>query len=605
MKIPILSSLHIPNFFKRSTESIDEIVSKKVSIELAKAEKKQQVSPIRFNPMYSLTPEGRQAEGGWKKSYPYGVNFKTIRELSDYYPIARACIEYRKSQITQLDWNISPVEISNETIENENNRKIMKEVRSFLKKPLGKSNTMNFTYFIKQIMEDLLVIDAVAIYRKRNRKGDVIGYLPVDASTIELILQSDGTLPDPPEFAYLQRIEGAEYTRLTTDELIYTMMNPRTYTAFGFSPLETLIIIVTTALKLQSFNLSFLTEGNVPEGFVTVPRDIASSRDQLSEWQNAWDAMLSGDPRFQRKLKFLPEGMKYEPTIKASDMNFERFEKWLLQNTCAVYGVSPTAIGFNFETNRSAGDTSFEAGKERGLFPTALFVKELMDRIIQEDLGYIDFEFTWSNINPTNRADEAKVVTSLVNGGLMAIDEWRLGEGLKPTGAKDPFIMTPIGPIFVKDLAKQSASGQMPILPYKPPVAAAGASDSAGNALGVPNVPPAAKEPNTKTPAKKVEEVESEEIVKELRRWRKAAINDLKAEKKPREFKTDLIDLRTKDIIFQSLQKANSREKIEMIFNPFISSSSQSDTSLLNLYDDIDLVLNEKGYSEITSRQAL
>ncbi|GAJ20004.1 unnamed protein product, partial [marine sediment metagenome] len=58
-----------------------------------------------------------------------------------------------------------------------------------------------------------------------------------------------------------------------------------------------------------SFNLSYLTEGNVPEGFVKLPRDIASSRDQLKEWQDAWDAMLAGDPRFQRKLKFLPEGL--------------------------------------------------------------------------------------------------------------------------------------------------------------------------------------------------------------------------------------------------------------------------------------------------------
>ena len=107
-------------------------------------------------------------------------------------------------------------------------------------------------------MEDLLVIDAVAIYKRKNRRGDIVGYLPVDGSTIELLLEKDGTTPEPPQQAYLQRIMGREIAKLTTDEMIYTMLTPRTSQVYGFAPLETLIITVTTALKVQSFNLGFL-----------------------------------------------------------------------------------------------------------------------------------------------------------------------------------------------------------------------------------------------------------------------------------------------------------------------------------------------------------
>src|SRR3989304_4845138 len=67
---------------------------------------------------------------------------------------------------------------------------------------------------------------------------------------------------------------------------------------FGFALLESLIITVTTALRLQAYSLGALTEGNIPEGFVELPRDIASSRDQVKEWQGAWGALLSGGPRF-------------------------------------------------------------------------------------------------------------------------------------------------------------------------------------------------------------------------------------------------------------------------------------------------------------------
>ena len=327
------------------------------------------------------------------------------------------------------------------------------------------------------------------------------------------------------------------------------------------------------------------SEGNVPEGFVTVPRDIASSRDQLKAWQDAWDAMLSGDPRFQRKLKFMPEGMAYDPVVKPSDMTFERFEKWLLLNTCSVMGVAPTAIGFNFETNRSTAETSFEAGKERSLFPTASFVKELMDRFIQEDMGFEDLEFNWTNINPTNRAEEAKVVKDLINSGLMAIDEWRLGENLKPTGAKDPFIMTPVGPMFVKSLVKQMEEGQLPILPYKPPAQAAAASTNAGEgAMATPNVPQA----NTKT------KVSSTEIIDELRRWRKAAVNDLKFDRNFRDFKSDIIDDRTQMVIKKNLQAVKTKEDIEKVFTPFISEEHKNVLSVINLYDEIDSIISNQ-----------
>lgn len=577
--------MKLPRFLNRilrPEEEINKTVQDRVQEELKKA-RESEVMAMR--PDYLLYPGG-----GIAKKYPTGIGYNTLRDFSTYYPIARAAIEYRKSQITQLAWNIAPVEVNNETVTNENNIKISKEVKKFLKYPNG-IHQVSFTDWLKKILEDLLVIDAACVYRRRNRKGDIIGYLPVDAATIELMLKLDGTTPEPPLPAYQQKIGVQEPVTFTTDEMFYSMMNPRTYSPYGLSPLETLILTVTTALKLQSWNLGYLTEGNTPEGFVTLPRDIASSRDQLKEWQEAWDAMLSGNPGFQRKLKFLPEGMKYEATLKPADMTFERFEKWLMLNTLAVFGVPPAALGFTFDVNRASGETSYEAGKERSLFPTALFIKQLMDRIVQQDLGYEEMEFTWTNINPTNRAEEAKVVNTLINSGLMSIDEWRLGEGLSPTGAKDPFIMTPVGPIFVKDLAAQSASGQMPILPYKPVTEQSNqnSQNSGGGAMETPNVPNPAKIDI------------SDEMVRELRRWRKAAINDFKNGKQLRDFKSDIIDFRTRQMIQKNLNKSNSKDQIDRVFAPFVNKEFETINALTKLYDEIDDTIASKAANRVVA----
>jgi hypothetical protein len=339
--------------------------------------------------------------------------------------------------------------------------------------------------------------------------------------------------------------------------------------------LESLIITTTTALKLQAYSLAFLTEGNVPEGFVTLPREIASSRDQLKEWQDAWDAMLSGDPRLQQKIKFLPEGMDYVPTRKSEDMTFERFEKWLLQITCSAYGLHPSAIGFNFDVDKTSAKITWEAGRERGLFPTALFLKELFDKIIQDDLGYKDLQFTWTNIDPTNKAEEAKVVTSLINAGLMAVDEWRLGEGLKPIGIKDPFVITPVGPIFLKDLLAQSESGQEPVAPYKPPT-----ERKPGDTRNLP-IPSQAK-------------ATQEDKIQELLKWRKVAINDFTRKRKFRDFKTDILDYRTYNLIKKGLENTKSKQKIKKVFEPFLDGKGLVSKSLLNLYDGIDNIIQSK-----------
>ena len=545
----------------------EETVKKRVKEEIDKA---STVDIFRFSPRGLIVdPNGTSSNA---KSIAAGIGFQTLRDFADYYPIARACIEFRKSQITHLDWAISPLEITDETVQDKKNINNSKELQEFFKHPTGKKE-YSFTNWIKQILEDLLVIDAVAIYKRKTRGSKIIGYLPVDGASIEMVLNPDGTTPDSPEIAYKQKINGMEVASLTTDDLIYAMMTPRTYSAYGFAPLESLIITVTTALKLQAYNLAYLSEGNVPEGFVTLPRDIASSRDQLKEWQDAWDAMLSGDPRFQRKLKFLPEGMDYKPAKTAEDMTFERFEKWLVSCTCSNFGIHPSAIGFNFDINRSTSQTMWEAGRERGLFPTALFLKELLDRVIQDDLGYKDMQFVWTNIDPTNKAEEAKVVTSLINSGLMSVDEWRLGEGLKPTGIKDPFLMTPVGPIFLKDLQTQSDMGQLPVAPYQPTNSSQNANQNTRN-LPIPSQGKIASD-----------------YIDELKKWRKSAINDIKRNIPFREFKSDVLDNRTQFLIKKGLDIAKDKHSIIKVFEPFLEREHFTSNALLNLYDGITNII--------------
>lgn len=573
-----------------------------------------------LNKIKSMRPDLylTQASGGNLRQYPDSrFSPDTLRDLSVNYPILRACINYRKREMTKLEWAVVPEETSKTVEEREKVKKDIRAVNDFLKFPTG-DRSVSFRHFLNQLIEDLLVLDAVAIYRRKNRKQGIYGYLPIDGGTIDLVLNEDGTTPQPPQVAYIQTIDGQDTAKLTTDELIYRMMNPRTYTPYGLSPVETLVMTITTALKLSTYNLGYLSEGNVPEGFVELPKDVASNPDQLQLWQEAWDAMMSGNVNKQRKIKFLPEGMKWHPIKKQEEMEFKRFEEWLLLNTCSIMEVPPQAIGFQFERGKGATEAEWEIGKERSAFPTANFIREIMDEIIKYDLNQSHLKFNWTNINPTNRKEEAEVFGQMARLGGVSVDEWRIAEGFEPIGLGQ-YIMTPVGPIMVKDFVKLSEAGQNPFIPPRPDYADSSppgfdnptneVKPKEGEIAGNPEDTEVAGNPeDTEVEAPKEEVISQpqkmmgvslqtnkeirKEAIKDLKNWRKVATKDIASGKEPREFYSKSIDNRTKEVIKDGLKVARSKVEVYNLFDPFISREGEVLSAVLDLYDEINLIIS-------------
>ncbi len=557
-----------------------------VELNKVKADDIQKAGLIAQVPLWALTPVGAPgAAGGVQRMFPKGVRYPILRDFSLMYPVLRSCVNYRKRQINSLAWDITPKNVS--PTDDTKKKKEVENVKEFFQHPTGDKNSTMRT-FIDQIIEDIIVLDSVAVYRRKNRGGGIYGYQPIDAATIELILYEDGTIPQPPAPAFIQKVRGQVTTKLTSDELIYRVMNPRTNTPYGLSNVETLVITITTALKLSAYNLNYFTEGNIPEGFVELPKDIASNPDQLKLWQEAWDAMMSGDPRGQRKIKFLPEGMKFTPLKKTDDMKFEQFEKWLMMVTCSVMEVTPQSIGMQSGVVKGAVEAEWQIGKERGLYPLASLLKEIFDSIIQEDLGHNDLEWVWTNLNPSNLQEEADVFSTLVKSGAVSVDEYRIGQGMTPIGL-GAYIMTPTGPVLVKDFITQA-----------PGATAVAVSQFKPNLTPVQNAPKPKVDQTSQPegPTKKIEDVKEQleeftknpsatDVVEELKRWKRAAANDLKLGREFRNFQSQLIDSRTQSLIKSGLKSISGKDALDQLFDPFIGQQNNIIGAMLDLYDEI------------------
>lgn len=499
-------------------------INKAVSAELAKrGDPKPATTEIPPGLVYS-----QMFLGGAKKKYGSAIDFETLRAFSVVYDVARACINYRKRQIDNLEWAIVPV---NEKADQDKFKRQIEIATAFFKKP---SNGETFKTWLDKLMEDILVLDAGVLWKDKTFGGTLTELVPVDGATIRLKINEDGTLPEPPEGAYQQIIYGEIKGEYTIEEMYYKMMNPRNNTPYGLSPIETLIISIESAMRSQIFNSSMLSEGNIPEGFYTLPD--TWTPEQIKEFQIWFDSMMAGNAATTTRIKFMPggKGVGYIPTKKPEDMRMLEFEKWLLLKTCAVFDVQPESVGFIENVTSTTATGQREFGNERGLVPTANFLKELFTEVVQKDLNLPQLKFEWKGLQSVDDDFELERARVMVQTGAMTINEMRVAQGMDPYTedvANKPLVFTAGGPVLL-EMAEEE--------PETEPV-----NDS-----------------------QEVDDNENDEL-EEMDKWEKKALKFFKQGKSTPDFETEYIDAAARSLISARLHVAKSKEEIKSAFKPF------------------------------------
>jgi len=228
-----------------------------------------------FSPSYPLVPPEREQVRLW--DYPVGYNtiytprsyeaigFNELRALAESHDITRLAIETRKDQVEKLDWTIKS---RNEKTSDKDAASRIDQLTEFWRSPDAEKP---FATWLREALEDVLVLDAAAFELRRNRGGKIIGLDIIDGSTIKVLLDDTGRRPRPPAPAYEQIIHGRPWRLLTSNELVYLPRNPRPHKAYGFSPVEQIVTTVNIGLRRQAMQLQHFTEGNVPPGLLNAP----------------------------------------------------------------------------------------------------------------------------------------------------------------------------------------------------------------------------------------------------------------------------------------------------------------------------------------------
>ena len=355
------------------------------------------------------------------------IPFANLRLVSRNCEILRLVIETVKDQICSFDWQIVPKESS--TAQPDDPR--IAEMMAFLQSP---DRTHTFEQWLRMVLEDFMVIDALSIYRPKDRVGRPYAFEVIDGGTIKPLIDANGRRPLPPDPAYQQVLKGAPRVDYTTEELLYMPRTLMTYApTYGYSLVEQTLITIQTSIQRAKYQLAYFTEGSLPDAYAEMPEGM--TQDGIKAFEDRFNNILSGNAGERRKVPFLPSGSKIE-ALKEAPLKDE-FDEWIARIICFSFGLAPTA--FIRQMNRSTAQNDQERAQQEGQAPKMKFIKTMMDLLIA-DFGpdyAANFEYAWRESKNQDPKEQADVETEYVKTGIKTINESRAVLGLDPVASAE------------------------------------------------------------------------------------------------------------------------------------------------------------------------
>ena len=393
-----------------------------------------------FGPSQPMAPMAQEAKGrqydypfasnlNYKPKVQEGTPFEQLRNTADGCDILRSVIETRKDQVAALKWGISPRDESKEPDD------ACKKIEAFFRIPDGENSWETWT---RMLLEDMFVIDAATLYPRLTVGGDPLGFDIMDGATIKRLIRPDGRTPVAPEPAYQQILKGVPAVDYSADELIYRPRNKRSNRSYGFSQVEQLLTTINILLRKDLSALSYYTQGTIPDGFLMAPDEW--QQDQVAMFQKYFDDLLAGNLAARRGAYVLPGSMKYQ-AAKTEQLKDEMYE-WLARIICYVFSVPPTP--FIKQMNRATAQTSQETAEDEGVAPLKLWVKSLIDFLIEKYFKRPDLEFAWAGMTSTDPLVQAQIDQIYINAKVKTPNEVRKTIGLEPIEGGDEVKTDPV-----------------------------------------------------------------------------------------------------------------------------------------------------------------
>ena len=388
------------------------------------------------------------------------IPFKVLRAAADQIDILRRCVEVSKQRVIGLDWDIVLTNDAVEAIATEQgvsairamqiakdklNPEITK-ARQFWQTP-DVDNGLTFGEWLNMLLEDILVLDAGAVWPQKTVGGDLRGLQILDGATIKPLIDNRGMRPSPPNPAFQQILYGfprSEFSaptevdeadgEFTSDELSYLVRNRRTTTVYGYGPVERALSLADIYLRRQQWVRAEYTDGVLPDLMFKTDANFGGSPDLLRAYENVLNDDLGGQTEQRKKARILPAGLEPVQFDGYGEKFKDVLDEYLVTSICGHFGVLPTEIGF--APKGGLGGVGIQSGEAEsaeiiGNMPLTQWIGRMLSQLSYVYLGLpreLEFRFAPSGRNDSEAL--ARIDDSKVRGAALTINERRAKEGL-------------------------------------------------------------------------------------------------------------------------------------------------------------------------------
>jgi len=412
------------------------------------------------------------------KHKSFSLSFTTLRRMAKT-PIIKAIITTRQAQVAafarpqknkyetgfvirkkQEYYTSDEVELTS------TDKQKIKQITDFLLNGGDKANSWHgdtFDSFLKKIVDDALTLDQATFEVVRNRAGIPVEYLAVDGATFRIADSwDDDEYENNPNTSinrekkhgyypsYVQVIDGVIRSEFYPWELCFGVRNQTTdirANGYGKSEVEELISIITWMLYSDAYNGKFFSQGSSPKGLLKVSKGI--NRNRLAEFRQQWAAMVAGVENAWKIPMIESEKMEWIDLQKNNtDMQFAKWQEYLIKVACAIFKISPEEIGFNLG-NASGGGALFESNneqqlkysKDKGLRPLLHSIEFWINKWLVNPIDE-NFEFAFVGVDVDDEKSEVDLDISKVSS-FMGYKEARRKHGLPDELPDDDLILNP------------------------------------------------------------------------------------------------------------------------------------------------------------------
>lgn len=408
------------------------------------------------------------------KNKSFSISYDILRAMSRTHVI-KSIIETRKTQIssycqpqsdkyspgfviqpkvkyTQLNSNI---QLSNAQ---------MKKIDQMIDFLINGGNIDNFwsadpfDVFAGKIVTDSLTLDQATAEIVRDNNGVPCEYKATDAATMrkadeyEEDYQKEHKAIKGYYPSIVQVINGQVVNDYYPWEMMFGIRNPSTdikSNGYGRSELEDMIQTVTALLNADYYNANFFKVGSAPKGILKYQGDI--NMNTVEQFKSQWVANTAGVMNMHKIPLINADKMEFINLQQSNkDMEFAKFQEFLIKISCALYKIDPSEIGFPMAGSSqqpsfggSAGnEEKLKYSKDKGLKPLLRYVERWVNKYIiyQIDPNY-EFRFVGLDNSITYKEELENNIKELQN--FKTLNEIRKHHGLSPIDGGD-IVLNPI-----------------------------------------------------------------------------------------------------------------------------------------------------------------